>query len=85
MKSVLNLVDLAGSERLKKTKIESKNRGESISINASLTALSKVIIFLSDRKNSHVPFRDSKITKLLQESLGGNSRTALVVNLSPEE
>lgn len=85
LRSVLNLVDLSGSERFKKAKINSENQGETISINTSLTVLSKCIIFLSDQKSNHIPFRDSKLTKILSESLGGNSRTALVVNLSPEQ
>ena len=77
------MVDLSGSERLKKAKISSDKYNETISINQSLTTLSKCIIFLSDKKTQHVPYRESKLTKLLQNSLSGNSKTALIVNLSP--
>lgn len=83
MVSVLNLVDLAGSERLKKSDINVDKYDETIAINSSLTALSKCIIALSDKKTTHVPYRESKLTKLLINSLGGNSKTALVVTLSP--
>jgi len=56
---------------------------EAIKINTSLSALGNVIHALSENKNGHVPYRDSKLTRLLQESLGGNSLTSLIVNVSP--
>ncbi len=77
------LVDLAGSEKISKTGAEGKVLEEAKKINTSLTALGKVINSLSDGKNGHVPYRDSKLTRLLQESLGGNSLTNLIVNVSP--
>ena len=82
MTSILNLVDLAGSERTDKSKIKSEQKTESISINKSLTALCRCIVFLKERK-SHVPYRDSKLTKLLMNSISGNSKTCLIVTLSP--
>lgn len=56
---------------------------EAIKINTSLSALGNVIHCLSENKNGHIPYRDSKLTRLLQESLGGNSLTSLIVNVSP--
>jgi centromeric protein E len=83
--STLTLVDLAGSERLSKTKITGGMRkAESGMINKSLLVLGLVISTLSKGKGGHVPFRDSKLTYLLQSSLGGNSRTAMVCTLSPD-
>ena len=84
LKSILNLVDLSGSERLKKANISENRYNETISINSSLTILSKCIIYLSDKNQKHIPFRESKLTKILKESLGGNCKTALIVNLSPQ-
>lgn len=69
--SKFNFVDLAGSERLKKTKAVGDRAKEGISINSGLLAMGKVIHALNDRA-SHVPYRDSKLTRLLQDSLGGN-------------
>lgn len=69
----LTLVDLAGSERAGKSRAEGKRLEEANSINVSLHTLGRVIRALS-LSTSHVPFRDSKLTRLLQESLGGNSR-----------
>ena len=74
----LFLVDLAGSERLKKSKSVGVRQSEAISINKSLTALGMCISARAEEK-AHVPFRDSKLTRLLQESLGGNARTTLIV------
>jgi hypothetical protein len=74
----LFLVDLAGSERLKKSRSVGVRQSEAISINKSLTALGMCINARAEEKN-HVPFRDSKLTRLLQESLGGNARTTLIV------
>ncbi|CAN0316848.1 unnamed protein product, partial [Ectocarpus fasciculatus] len=80
----LTLVDLAGSERAGKTGAEGKRLEEANSINVSLHTLGRVIRTLSE-SGPHVPFRDSKLTRLLQESLGGNSRTVLIICCSPDE
>jgi kinesin family protein C2/C3 len=81
-KGTLFLVDLAGSERIKKSEVEGEHLKEAGHINKSLSALGNVMEAL-DRKASHVPFRDSKLTYLLQDSLGGNSRTMMVVAVTP--
>lgn len=78
----LFLVDLAGSERVRKSGVEGANLKEAAQINKSLSALGNVMEAL-DRKASHVPYRDSKLTYLLQDSLGGNSRTMMVVAVCP--
>lgn len=78
----LYLVDLAGSERVRKSGVEGANLKEATQINKSLSALGNVMEAL-DRKASHVPYRDSKLTYLLQDSLGGNSRTMMVVAVCP--
>lgn len=67
----LSLVDLAGSERVKKTGSVGLRALEGIKINLSLSALGNVIHALSDTSSTHVPYRDSKLTRLLQDSLGG--------------
>ena len=77
----LNLVDLAGSERIGKTGATGKVLEEAKKINMSLTTLSRVITQLG-KPGSHVPFRDSKLTRLLSESLGGNSKTTLLCTAS---
>jgi len=79
----LYLVDLAGSEKVEKTGAQGNTLDEAKMINKSLSALGNVINALTDGKSSHVPYRDSKLTRVLQESLGGNSRTTLVINCSP--
>ncbi|KAH8966923.1 hypothetical protein BDL97_03G052000, partial [Sphagnum fallax] len=79
----LFLVDLAGSERLKKSGSEGLRASEAMSVNLSLTCLGKCISARTDPNKTHVPFRDSKLTRLLQESLGGNAKTALVINIAP--
>ncbi|KAI7865229.1 kinesin heavy chain [Mucor mucedo] len=79
----LYLVDLAGSEKVGKTGASGQTLEEAKKINKSLTALGMVINSLTDGKSSHVPYRDSKLTRILQESLGGNSRTTLIINSSP--
>ncbi|KAK0353318.1 hypothetical protein LTR91_018028 [Friedmanniomyces endolithicus] len=79
----LFLVDLAGSEKVGKTGASGQTLEEAKKINKSLSALGMVINALSDGKSSHVPYRDSKLTRILQESLGGNSRTTLIINCSP--
>ena len=82
-KSNLFLVDLAGSERVKKTRADAMRLEEAKKINFSLLVLGNCISALSDSKNSHVNYRDSKLTRLLQESLGGNAKTSLIVTISP--
>jgi len=79
----LNLVDLAGSERQKKTGAIGDRLEEAKSINLSLSALGNVISALVNGK--HVPYRDSKLTRLLQDSLGGNTKTAMVAAISPAD
>jgi len=81
-KGTLYLVDLAGSERVRKSEVEGKALKEAQHINKSLSALGNVMEAL-DRKASHIPYRDSKLTYLLQNSLGGNSRTMMVVTVCP--
>ncbi|KAB7501765.1 Kinesin-like protein KIF21A [Armadillidium nasatum] len=82
-----HFVDLAGSERLKRTGATGERAREGISINCGLLALGNVISALGDtsRKVSHVPYRDSKLTRLLQDSLGGNSRTLMIACVSPSD
>lgn len=79
----LFLVDLAGSEKVGKTGASGQTLEEAKKINKSLSALGMVINALTDGKSTHVPYRDSKLTRILQESLGGNSRTTLIVCCSP--
>ena len=79
----LNLVDLAGSERQAKTGAMGDRLKEASKINLSLSALGNVISALVDGKSNHVPYRDSKLTRLLQDSLGGNARTVMVANIGP--
>ncbi|XP_050685988.1 kinesin heavy chain-like isoform X2 [Eriocheir sinensis] len=78
----LYLVDLAGSEKVSKTGAEGAVLDEAKNINKSLSALGNVIAALADGK-THVPYRDSKLTRILQESLGGNARTTIVICASP--
>lgn len=85
----LSLVDLAGSERIKETGVVGLHQQESININKDLFVLGKVISSLSDKMKSsrtvHVPYRDSKLTRLLRDSLGGNCCTVMVACVSPSE
>lgn len=84
--SKLHFVDLAGSERLKNTGASGERAREGISINAGLAALGKVISQLSSRQaGSHVSYRDSKLTRLLQDSLGGNAYTYMIACVTPAE
>lgn len=84
--SKMHFVDLAGSERLKNTHAQGERAKEGISINAGLASLGKVISQLSSRQSgSHVSYRDSKLTRLLQDSLGGNSITYMVACVTPAE
>jgi len=79
-KSSLFLVDLAGSERIKKSGVENAGRDEAISINKSLTALGRCITAMADRRGKTAPpFRESKLTRLLQTALSGGGRTSLIV------
>jgi kinesin family protein 5 len=78
----LFLVDLAGSEKISKTGAVGTTLGEAKYINKSLTTLGLVINNLTDGKSNHIPYRDSKLTRILQESLGGNSKTSLIATLS---
>ncbi|XP_053280581.1 kinesin-like protein KIF3B isoform X1 [Pleuronectes platessa] len=79
----LNLVDLAGSERQSKTGAKGERLKEATKINLSLSALGNVISALVDGRSSHIPYRDSKLTRLLQDSLGGNACTVMVANIGP--
>lgn len=79
----LNLVDLAGSERQRKAKLGEERLKEATKINLSLSALGNVISALVNEKCKHIPYRASKLTRLLQDSLGGNSRTLMIACLSP--
>ena len=82
--SKINLVDLAGSERASKTGATGETLKEAIAINQSLSALGNVINALSDPKaKGHIPYRSSKLTHLLEESLGGNSNTSMLAAISP--
>ncbi|KAF7722635.1 hypothetical protein EC973_002907 [Apophysomyces ossiformis] len=83
--SKFHFVDLAGSERLKRTAAEGDRRKEGININAGLLALGNVISALGDpsKRNTHIPYRDSKLTRLLQDSLGGSATTLMIACASP--
>ncbi|TDH67182.1 hypothetical protein CCR75_000716 [Bremia lactucae] len=86
--SYFNFVDLAGSERQKRTQAEGKRLKEGIDINKGLLALGNVISALGDDKKRgkvHIPYRDSKLTRMLQDSLGGNSRTLMLTCVSPAD
>ena len=88
--SKLHLVDLAGSERVKRSGVIAKELKEAANINGGLLVLGNVIVALSTeadskKKGSHIPYRDSKLTRLLQDSLGGNSLTVLISCISPSE
>ena len=82
--SLLNLVDLAGSERVNKDEnLNANNNNETGYINKSLFALANVIKKLSENKNNHIPYRDSKLTRLLSVALGGGSLVTIICNISP--
>uniref|UniRef100_A0A182PUF0 Kinesin-like protein n=1 Tax=Anopheles epiroticus TaxID=199890 RepID=A0A182PUF0_9DIPT len=80
----LNLIDLAGSERQSKTGATAERLKEASKINRALSSLGNVISALAE-KSPHVPYRDSKLTRLLQDSLGGNSKTIMIANIGPSE
>ncbi|CAD5215506.1 unnamed protein product [Bursaphelenchus okinawaensis] len=79
----LHLVDLAGSERQSKTGASGDRLKEASKINLSLSTLGNVISALVDAKATHIPYRNSKLTRLLQDSLGGNSKTVMIANIGP--
>jgi hypothetical protein len=83
LRSKLLLVDLAGSERVRKTISKGTRLDEAKSINTSLSALGNVIAALAESNTSHVPYRDSKLTKILHDSLGGTASTALIAAVGP--
>lgn len=86
MVAKFHFVDLAGSERAKRTGATGNTLKEGISINKGLLALGNVIAALTeDGKKNHVPYRDSKLTRILQDSLGGNSRTSMIACVSPAD
>lgn len=80
----LNLIDLAGSERQSKSGATADRLKEASKINRALSSLGNVISALAEN-SSHVPYRDSKLTRLLQDSLGGNSKTIMIANVGPSE
>jgi len=81
----LNLVDLAGSERQSKTESTGERFIEATKINLSLTCLGSVINKLVSGKSQYIPYRDSKLTMLLQDSLGGNTKTVMIANVGPAD
>lgn len=81
----LHLVDLAGSERQSKTNATGDRLKEASSINLSLSALGNVISALVGGKSKHIPYRDSKLTRLLADSLGGNTKTLMIAAISPSD
>ena len=84
LRGKINFVDLAGSERLEKTKATGNRAQEGISINKSLSTLSKVIEALVTHA-SHIPYRESSLTRLLKDSLGGNAKTVMIACVSPAD
>lgn len=81
----LNLVDLAGSERQSKTEATGDRLKEASKINLSLTVLGNVISKLVAARDQHIPYRESKLTMLLQDSLGGNTKTVMIANVGPAD
>lgn len=83
LRSKLLMVDLAGSERVRRTVSKGTRLSEAKSINTSLSALGNVIAALAESNSAHIPYRDSKLTRLLQDSLGGTAATALIATIGP--
>ena len=88
--SKLNIVDLAGSERVKDTNAEGKTLKEACKINQSLSFLGRVIMFLAESESKklgggYINYRESKLTHLLKDSLGGNSKTVIICTLNPNQ
>lgn len=83
VESRINLIDLAGSENVGKSEVQGVNLAEAKLINKSLSTLGNVINALTEKNREHVPFRDSKLTYLIQDSLGGNSKTIVICTASP--
>merc|ERR1712129_656975 len=83
VKGKIMLVDLAGSERLKKSGVTGNKQKESIEINKALTALGDVIQALTKQSDCVIPYRNHKLTELMQDVLGGSAKTLLFVNCSP--
>lgn len=81
----LNIVDLAGSERQSKTGATGDRLKEATKINLSLSTLCHVISSLTDVKCTYIPYRDSKLTRILQDSLGGNTKTVMCSNIGPAD
>ena len=81
----LNMVDLAGSEKISKTGATGDGLKEATKINLSLSTLCHVISSLTDKNASYIPYRDSKLTRLLQDSLGGNTKTVMIANVGPSD
>jgi len=81
-KGKLTLVDLAGSERILRTNAQGIRKTEAQNINQSLACLGKVILSLQN-KSAHIPYRDSKLTHYLKDSIGGNAKTVMIVHVSP--
>eukprot|EP00350_Pseudokeronopsis_sp_OXSARD2_P007835 CAMPEP_0170540980 /NCGR_PEP_ID=MMETSP0211-20121228/853_1 /TAXON_ID=311385 /ORGANISM="Pseudokeronopsis sp., Strain OXSARD2" /LENGTH=152 /DNA_ID=CAMNT_0010843555 /DNA_START=750 /DNA_END=1208 /DNA_ORIENTATION=- len=79
------MVDLAGSERINKTGATGDRLKEATKINLSLSTLCHVISALTDSKSTFIPYRDSKLTRLLQDSLGGNTKTVMIANVGPAD
>lgn len=76
---------MKGSERQSKTKAEGKRLQEAVKINLSLSTLGNVISALVDGRSSHIPYRNSKLTRLLQDSLGGNAKTVMIAAVGPAD
>lgn len=81
----LNIVDLAGSERQDKTGATGDRLKEASKINLSLSTLCHVISSLTDPKCTYIPYRDSRLTRILQDSLGGNTKTVMIANIGPAD